>query len=174
VLAVAGAAVVVATAWPAAADWRGVLLLQGANLCFAVGQIMFVRLKEQAAGREAQLMGWMYLGAAALTLAVVLLRVTGGHRPWSGWHPGAWLVLLYLGLLPTALGFYLWNRGAARVTAVVLAAANNLKVPLAVLVAWLVFGERAAYGRVLVGLAVIVGALFLAAGSRREGRSTTV
>ena len=161
-LAVAGAGVVVVTAMPAGAGWKGIVLLQGANLCFAVGQVLFVRLKRQAEGHEAGLLGWMYLGAALLTLIAVLVRMAGGIQPLGGWHGGAWWTLLYLGLLPTALGFYLWNKGAARVGAGVLASANNLKVPLAVLVSWLVFGEEAAYGRVLIGLVVIVGALYLA------------
>ncbi len=168
-LAVAGAGVVVTTAMPEGADWRGIVLLQGANLCFAVGQVMFVRLKGLADGREAALMGWMYLGAGLLTMVVILVRMVGGTQPWTGWHEGAWWVLLYLGLLPTALGFYLWNKGAARVGAGMLAAANNLKVPLAVLVSWLVFGEEAAYGRVMIGLMVIVGALFLARPRERAG-----
>lgn len=162
VVAVGGAGVVVVTAMPAGADWRGIALLQGANICFAVGQVLFVRLKARAKGSEASLLGWMYLGAAFLTLVAVLVRTAGGVQPLVGWHGGAWWALLYLGLLPTGLGFYLWNKGAARVEPGMLAAANNLKVPLAVLVSWSVFGEEAAYLRVLVGLGVIVGALFLA------------
>lgn len=161
-LAVVGAGLVVATAMPADADWRGILVLQGANLCFAAGQVGYVRLQRRTDGHQAALMGWMYLGAAALTLAGVLYVTAAAGRPFVGWDRQAWLVLLYLGLMPTALGFYLWNKGAAQVTAGVLAGANNLKVPLAVLVSWLVFGEEAAYGRVLVGLVVIVAALFWA------------
>ena len=161
-LAVVGAGVVVATAMPVGADWRGIVLLQGANLCFAFGQVLFVRLKRRAESPEAVLLGWMYLGAALLTLAAILIGMAVRGQPMAGWHGRTWWVLLYLGLLPTALGFYLWNKGAARVGAGLLAAANNLKVPLAVLVSWLVFGEEAAYGRVAAGLIVILGALFLA------------
>jgi len=161
-LAVLGAGLVVATAMPAGADWRGILVLQGANLCFAAGQVGYVRLKRQSAGSQGALLGWMYLGAAAFTLAGVLVVKASGGRPLAGWDRTVWWVLLYLGLLPTALGFFLWNRGAAQVRTGMLAAANNLKVPLAVLVSWLVFGEQAAYGRVLAGLVIIVAALFLA------------
>jgi drug/metabolite transporter (DMT)-like permease len=161
-LAVVGAGVVVVTAMPAEADWRGIVLLQGANLCFAAGQVYFVRLKRRASVGEAALLGWMYMGAALLTLVAVLVGMAGGDQPLAGWTGRAWWVLLYLGLLPTALGFYLWNKGATRVGAGLLATANNLKVPLAVLVSWLVFGEEAAYGRVMIGLVVILGALFLA------------
>jgi len=161
-LAVVGAGVVVFTAMPAEADWRGIVLLQGANLCFAAGQVFFVRLKRRAEVGEASLLGWMYLGAALLTLAAVLVGMASGGQPLAGWHGKAWWVLLYLGLLPTALGFYLWNKGAAKVGTGLLASANNLKVPLAVLMSWLVFGEEAAYGRVAMGLVVILGALYLA------------
>ena len=161
-LAVVGAGLVVATAMPADAGWQGILVLQGANLCFAAGQVWYVRLQRRTAGSQGALLGWMYLGAATLTLAGVLYVKVAGGRPFTGWDGQAWLVLLYLGVMPTALGFYLWNRGAAQVTAGVLAAANNLKVPLAVLVSWLVFAEEAAYGRVLAGLVVIVAALFWA------------
>ncbi len=172
-LAVLGAGVVLATAMPAGADWRGIVLLQGANLCFAAGQVFFVRLKRRAEGPEAALLGWMYLGAALLTLTAVLIGMAGGGRPLAGWHGRIWWVLLYLGLLPTALGFYLWNKGAARVGAGLLAAANNLKVPLAVLVSWLVFGEEAAYGRVAFGLVVILWALFLAPRGQSPSRPST-
>jgi len=162
-VAVAGAGIIVWKGLPDGAGWRGVLLLQGANLCFAAGQVLFPALKRRAGGHEASLLGWMYQGAAILTVAAVLI---GRRDVVTGWDQSALLAVLYLGLLPTALGFYLWNRGAARTSPGLLAGANNLKVPLAVLVSWVVFGESADYGRVLMGLVVIVGALFLA--GRRE------
>jgi len=158
-LAVAGAGVVLARGLPAGADWRGILVLQGANLCFAFGQVYFSRLRRVTGGQEAVLLAWMYQGAALLTLTGLLVR---GSNPLAGWDRDAVLVVLYLGLLPTALGFYLWNKGAARTRPGLLATANNLKVPLAVLMSWLVFNEQADHTRVLIGLALIVLGLFLA------------
>jgi len=160
-LAVAGGGLVLARAATGGSAVTGVVLLQGANLCFAAGQLGYrhlVRGAGVARPPEAALLGWMYLGSVAWTgpLALVLGR---GGAPGGG---GAWLVLLYLGLVPTGLGFYLWNKGAARATAGALAVCNNLKIPLAVLVAWLVFGEKAAYVRVLAALVIIVAALFVA------------
>ena len=67
------------------------------------------------------------------------------------------------------MGFYLWNKGAARTSKGVLAAANNLKIPLAVIATWALLREEADHLRVLVGLGVIVGALFLA--DERRGES---
>jgi len=169
-LAVVGAVVVVWRGGGEAPAWRGALLVQGANLCFAAGQLAYRDLarREPGAGRtpaagpaEATLTAWMYLGATACTgLLALLLADPARVAPLRA--PGAWSALLYLGLLPTALGFHLWNRGAARVTAGLLAVANNLKVPLGVLVAWLVFGETAARGRTAVGLVLVLTALVLA------------
>jgi drug/metabolite transporter (DMT)-like permease len=142
---------------------RGVLLVQASNLAFALGQLAYGPLARRARvdaggpGREAGLLGWMYVGGVSLAVGGAL--VVGGPLALDD-LAAASPILLYLGLVPTALGFWAWNRGAARVAPASLAAANNLKIPLAVLVSWTVFGEVAAYGRALGGLAVVVAVLF--------------
>lgn len=162
-VAVAGGAVVTARALPVGSVWPGVLLLQGANLCFAWGQLRFGPLRRSSGVGESTLLGWMYGGAALVTLAATFaVWLGGGGRPGAEWNGTTVLVLFYLGLVPTALGFYLWNKGAARTKAGVLGAANNLKVPLAVVVAWTVFGEEASYLRAALGLGLLLTALWLA------------
>jgi len=164
-LAIAGALVVVARGLPSGASWTGVLLLQGANLCFAIGQVFFADLKRKSEVSESTLVGWMYLGALLVPAMALLLQGDGvGTMPDSR----QWLTLLYLGLVPTALGFYLWNLGAARVQPGYLASINNLKVPLAVIVSWTLFGEEADYVRFLVGLILVVAALFVAGPPRKR------
>lgn len=185
-LAVVGAAVVLQRGLAAATAWPGILLVQAANLCFAAGQLGYRNLvrglpaaavaaaQPPAASRrrEAALVGWMYLGAALVTgVAVGLTAALGGGSATEATQGGraeldaaVWAVILYLGLFPTAVGFYWWNKGAARTDTGILAVSNNLKVPLAVLVSWLVFGESAAYARVVAGLALITAALWLADG----------
>ncbi len=166
-LAVAGAAVVLVHGSPVAA-WPGVLLVQGANLCFAGGQLAYPRLAvEGTDGRlagEVGLLGWMYLGGAAFAAAGFIMLGASDAPTIDG---GAAFALIYLGLVPTAVGFALWNRGAARSNPGILAVSNNLKVPLAVLVAWVVFGEQAQYLRMLLGLALLAAATLLATGTRR-------
>ncbi len=171
-LAVGGAAVVIGRGSADGWGWMGVVLLQGSNLCFAAGQVAFRRLAgpRGAAAPEAGLLAWMYLGAAALTALLWAARAAAvGEAGWPPLAASGWAVLLYLGAGPTALGFYLWNKGAARTGAGVLAAANNLKVPLGVAVSWLVFGENADYLRAVLGLAVILAALRLAGGGSCAG-----
>ena len=100
----------------------------------------------------------MALVMIIMALVMVLVRSPST----AGWDTGAVLVVGYLGLVPTALGFYLWNKGAAQVGAGVLGAANNLKIPLAVLIAWIVFGEQGPYLRALGGMGLITLGLLLA------------
>ncbi len=165
-VAVTGAGVVLAKGLPAGADWRGLVLLQGANICFAVGQVFYGDLKHRLAGDDVGMMAWMYQGAALVVLlATVVIRPDPG-----GWTISAGAVLVYLGLVPTAAGFYLWNKGAGQVSGGRLAVTNNLKVPLAVLVAWFVFGEAAPYGRALIGMALLVGGLWIAS-PEKTGRN---
>jgi drug/metabolite transporter (DMT)-like permease len=156
-LAVAGAMIVVGFRVPDAGQWRGILLLQLANLAFASGQVLFPRLKARAGGNEATLLGWMYLGGALLTGLLATLMVPDVQ---AGWNQTSVLVVLYLGLLPTGLGFYLWNRGTIGTSLGILAVANNLKVPLSVLVVWVFFGEDARYLPALAGMSLMVAALF--------------
>ena len=162
VLAVAGALLAQGQI-PRGESLTGVLLVQGSNLCFAAGQLGYRRLAAAAGvvgsnnrGGEVGLLGWMYLGGALLVVPGALMM---GGSVASILTAETAPVLLYLGLVPTALGFWLWNKGAARTSAGRLAVANNLKVPLAVLVSWLVFGEAAPYLRAVAGLVVMAGAV---------------
>jgi drug/metabolite transporter (DMT)-like permease len=161
-VAVCGALLVVARGLPQDDAWVGVILLQGANLCFALGMLLYPGLKKQAGVSDTVMVGWMYWGAFLVTGLAVL---SGGNLDLELWNSSAVLTLLYLGLIPTALGFYLWNRGAAVVAAGWLAVANNLKIPLAVVVSWLVFGEEVAGTRALLGLLIVFGSLFMAESS---------
>ncbi len=162
-LAVAGGALVAWRGLPPGGAWRGILLLQGANLCFAAGQLVYRRWRladGPAPAGEAGHLAWMYLGATLLAGAAALAG--GALGTVADFEAGDRWTLLYLGLLPTGAAFWLWNRGAARVGAGVLAAANNLKIPLAVLVAWTVFGETARWLPAVGGLVAVTSALFVA------------
>ncbi len=158
-VAVLGALLVVARGLPQDASWQGVFLLQAANLCFATGQVLYPPLKRQAGASDVVMVGWMYWGAVFFTGLVILVSGGVNLEPWTS--STVW-TLLYLGLFPTALGFYLWNRGTTTVTAGWLAVANNLKIPLAVVVAWVIFGEEADRWRASLGLLIVVASLFLA------------
>jgi drug/metabolite transporter (DMT)-like permease len=86
--------------------------------------------------------------------------------PW-GWPSvaaagtGAWLSAIYLGLLPSALGFVLWG---IAVRALPVAASTSLLylVPgVAVLIAYLWLGELPTPGEALGGLVIVAGVILL-------------
>lgn len=141
-------------------DVRGFLLLQGANLCFAAGQLAYRQLRHRHPnGSDASVFGWLYLGA---TLAAAGLAVALGEPASFRPSPTQWGVIAYLGIVATGVGFFGWNLGATKVSTPTLAVSNNLLIPLAVGVSLVVFGESAPLGSLLASLAIMGGALALA------------
>ena len=70
-------------------------------------------------------------------------------------------ILFYLGVVAAGFGFLLWNRGATKVSAGVLAVMNNGYIPLAVLAGMILYGEKSDPLRLILGSALIVGALLV-------------
>ncbi len=156
IIAIIGAGMAVWHALPPREAMVGIILLQVSNLCFAFGQYYYRRLHSSA--DHTTKVGWMYLGA---TIVVTLLAlITGGFADFQ-LSKTSTMTLLYLGVIPTGLCFWLWNRGAVKTSVSRLAISNNLKIPTAILIAWLFFGESAPYLRVGLGIAVIVIALMI-------------
>ena len=135
----------------------GLLLVQGANLCFALGQVCFAAIEgEEPDHRQ---FAWLYVGALLVPLLLLLPRVGTVQLPTE---LDQWLSLLYLGLLPCGLGFFLWNKGVRLVSCGLAATMNNLKLPLGVLVAWLVFAEAIDLPRLLSGCVLFAAAIWVA------------
>lgn len=152
-------------------NWTGVLLMQASNLCFAIGQLGYRSiLRRNPSLSDSGNYAWMLIGAACFTVPLSL-----SQAPLSIEHlrPPQVITLVYLGLIATGLGFYLWNRGAARVGVGVLAAANNLKLPLAVLVSAWVFSSGKVGLQLVLGLLLVTGAMALPYGINRRKPAKT-
>jgi drug/metabolite transporter (DMT)-like permease len=140
----------------------GFIVVQGANLCFAAGQVAYKHVRPTLAKgvTDARIFFWPCLGALAIT-AVSSLFFT----QWSAFRPTAsqWGVLVYLGALASGLGFFLWNYGATRVNTGTLAAFNNAKVPLGVVCSVLIFNETPdSVPRLLLSLSLLLIAVLVA------------
>ena len=143
----------------------GFTLMQGSNLCFAGGQIAYKRLREPIPKvSDASLFGWLYLGALVATGTASLFFTN-----WSVFTPTStqWGTMVFLGLFASGIGFFGWNVGATKVTASTLAVFNNLKIPLAVTVALLVFGETANVTRLIICVIFMAAAVYLSERPRR-------
>jgi drug/metabolite transporter (DMT)-like permease len=137
----------------------GFLLMQAANLCFALGQVLYRRLAPASGKRDRDLMGLLYLGASVVAVAMAAPSI-----PWTrvaAMGPRQWVVLVYLGGVASGLGFFLFNAGARRTDIGTLAIFNNMKIPLAILASGLVFREAVDWPRLAAGGAVIACALGL-------------
>lgn len=160
VLAVTGAAFATDHSRGVSGNLLGIGLVQVSNLAFAAGQVWYRRLRaHQPDLRDRDIFGLLYAGAFLLTLPVALVRagsVPLAVTPMQGW------TLLYLGVLASGLGFFLWNVGATRTSSGRLAVMNNAKIPLAVAASVFVFGEKADLPDLTYALGLMLGAVWLA------------
>ncbi|MFO2464751.1 carboxylate/amino acid/amine transporter [Pseudomonas sp. 15FMM2] len=147
--------------------FMGFLLLQLANFTYAAGQVLYRRLvaRHPSDLPHYRRFGYFYLGALAVVLPAFLVFGKADFLPEA---PLQWGVLVFLGLVSTALGLYWWNKGACLVSGGTLAVMNNLHVPVGLLLNLLIWNQHEPLGRLFLGGAVIVAAVWI---SRLGARS---
>jgi drug/metabolite transporter (DMT)-like permease len=145
-------------------DLIGIALVQVSNLAFAAGQVWYRRLlPAPSAVRDSQVFAALYLGSTLLTAIPVGLGA-GTLDAVMALTATQVATILYLGLVPSGLGFFLWNVGVRRSREATAAVLNNAKAPLAIAVSWLIFEPfptLQSLARTLLALALIAAALWL-------------
>jgi drug/metabolite transporter (DMT)-like permease len=145
----------------------GFILVQISNGCFAWGQLHYrraVRRFQLSPKDEREVFATLYGAALILTGLANLMLVDLRAAVQATWTtPGATLALLYSGIVASGLAFFLWNRGATQAQPSVLAVLNNLKAPLAMAVAVLVFREQTDITQLLTGFSILALGLGTAA-----------
>jgi EamA-like transporter family. len=158
-LAVAGTWVIERAAILSPEVLKGFLLVQVSNLAFAFGQLYYRKLlKGRTDLKDHEVFGALYLGAVLLTGGAVLLFTPLKGITLTGTE--VW-TLVYLGLFASGICFFLWNLGARKVNAGALAIFNDFKIPLAVAISLLVFGEQTKLRDLWVGGAIVVLSLLV-------------
>ncbi len=161
VLSVVAAGVVVWSAPPGSGIGQGFLLIQASNVCFAVGQIAWRRERARMPKEIGDASVFAILYAGALVLTLVYLFALGDPKPLHLTNDQIG-VIIYLGMIASGLGFFLWNKGASQVNAGTLAAFNNAKIPLGITVSLLFFGETANPTRLLISGGLMALAVWVA------------
>ena len=112
---------------------QGFLCIQGANLCFAFGQVAYKVLLEKISSKKPQrcFFAYFYLGATLVTGLSFYMLADKSKLPSSFEH---WLVLLWLGFVASGFGFFAWNKGASKVSSGQLAVMNNALIPVGLIV----------------------------------------
>ena len=135
----------------------GCLAVQGSNVCFAYGQVAYKRLADKGHHIDHHSFGYFYLGALIVAL-IAWLSLGNGKIPVQ---PVQWVVLLWLGIVASGAGFFLWNQGARQVNSGALAIMNNALVPAGLLVNLLIWNRDVHLPRLTLGAAIIVLSLVI-------------
>ena len=109
ILSVLGAAILKAKELPSGDFWTGFVLMQCAGISFAYGQVRYREwklLNERIHDRE--VFGLLVLGGCVCAATVMLFL---GERNAFSINASELQAILYLGLVASGLGFFLWNKG---------------------------------------------------------------
>jgi len=119
--------------------WIGFILIQFANLFFALGQLLFKEWKSKNKQTDViNNFSQLFFGAVIITFIFNSFysnsfeTINSYHIPW----------LLFLGLISTGLGFLVWNLGSVKVSNERLAVMNNIVIPIAIINSFLFFQEE--------------------------------
>ncbi|MGB2079163.1 MAG: carboxylate/amino acid/amine transporter [Vibrio sp.] len=137
----------------------GFLVVQGANLCFAIGQVSYKHLmeKDKLELPQHQIFGYFYIGAVIIASIGFMLFGKTNQMPSTNLQ---WGILIYLGTVASGLGYFIWNKGSCLVNAGTLAAMNNALVPCGLLVNILIWNRDADLARLAIGGSIIVFSLW--------------
>ena len=136
----------------------GLLLVQGANISFATGQVTYKRLMATNQLDDKTVFGWFFIGALVVASACYALFGNTNKLPST---PTQWGILIYLGIVASGLGYFLWNKGATKVNVGALAVMNNVLIPAGIIVNVLIWNKNADIMRLSMGGAIMLAALVI-------------
>ncbi|HBI11867.1 MAG TPA: EamA family transporter [Franconibacter pulveris] len=156
-LAVVGAAII---RYDKVSDhfWTGLLLVQLANISFAIGMVGYKRLMETRPMPQHTAFSWFYLGAF---LVAIVAWFTIGNPQKLPTTTLQWGILVWLGVAASGLGYFMWNYGATQVDAGTLGIMNNVHVPAGLLVNLAIWQEQPHWPSFIIGGTVIMASLWV-------------
>ncbi|WBF45273.1 carboxylate/amino acid/amine transporter [Serratia rubidaea] len=138
--------------------WLGLLLVQAANISFAIGIVGYKRLMEVHPLPQHTAFSWFYLGALVVAVAAWLLWGNPQQLPTTGLQ---WGILVWLGVVASGLGYFMWNYGATQVDAGTLGIMNNMHVPAGLLVNLAIWQQQPHWPSFIIGGAMICASLWV-------------
>lgn len=136
--------------------WWGLLLIQAANLCFAFGQVAYRQLDLGSTGSQRYNFGWFFVGATVISLVATALFADWSKMPTTTLDYG---ILVWLGLVASGLGYWLWNAGARQVNANQLAVMNNVQIPAGLVVNFVFWQQNVNWWTLSAGSVLILASL---------------
>ncbi|PSM52649.1 EamA/RhaT family transporter, type 4 [Campylobacter blaseri] len=138
---------------------KGFLLIQGANICFAIGQSLYkFKFEKYNLVEQRDVFGYFFVGASIVCSFVFLFFGDGSKIALSLTQI---LIIVWLGVVASGLCYFLWNKGACEVDSGVLAIMNNALVPAAIVVNLLFWGKDTDMVKLILGGAIIYLSLII-------------
>jgi carboxylate/amino acid/amine transporter len=140
----------------------GFLITQGANLCFAVGQVAYKYLLKSRPELESipkhAIFGLFFIGAFIVSLIAFSILGSTEKMPTT---PVQWGVIIYLGAVASGAGYYFWNKGVVMVNTGSLAIMNNALIPVGLIVNIVIWNKEADIKKIIIGGGLIFASLAL-------------
>ncbi len=145
--------------------WLGFLVVQCSNLCFAFGQVFYKYFKAKRTNlAQRDIFAWFYLGALVV-VSVAWLIWGKAQLPTDPTQIG---ILLWLGIVASGLGFFMWNRGASQVDPGTLAIMNNALIPAGLIVNLTLWNKDVDIPRLIIGGGIIALALVVHSAIKKQ------
>lgn len=138
--------------------WTGLMFVQLANISFAIGMVGYKRLMETRPMPQHNAFAWFYMGAATVAVAAWFMLGNPQKLPTTSVQ---WGVLVWLGVVASGLGYFMWNYGATQVDAGTLGIMNNVHVPAGLLVNLAIWQEQPHWPSFIIGGTVILASLWV-------------
>jgi drug/metabolite transporter (DMT)-like permease len=115
-------------------EMLGFIFIILSNLSFAIASVV---MRRRAGSSAIRITGTAQVAAGIMALVTSLA--------WKG-LPGSlsaslWLVLIYLSVIATGVGFWFWNRSVSKLGALYPGLVSNLKAPIAAVLSVIILGE---------------------------------
>jgi carboxylate/amino acid/amine transporter len=138
--------------------WTGLLLVQLSNISFALGMVGYKRLMEIHPMPQHNAFAWFYLGACIVAVVAWFMLGNPQKLPTTTLQ---WGILVWLGVVASGLGYFMWNYGATQVDAGTLGIMNNMHVPAGLLVNLAIWQQQPHWPSFIIGALVIVASLWV-------------
>ena len=139
-------------------DLVGFFFIQCANICFAFGQILYKNLKMKNNVYTNIYSDFAFFFFGSLLVSCGGLLISPYSLPLSLGIVDV-IAILWLGIIATGLGYFMWNRGAVEVSSSTLAVTNNLVIPLGLFVEVLFFSSNAHLELLIIGTCIIIASI---------------
>lgn len=136
----------------------GFLLIQGANISFAIGQVGYKRIIELYHLPQRYAFAWVYAGAAIVSILCWLLFGNAQRLPTTTLQ---WVIIVWLGIIASGLCYFLWNFGATKVDSGTLAIMNNMVIPIGIIINVVIWHQSIDWLRFSIGSIIIILSLVI-------------